>query len=149
MKGYWGRPEKTAETLRGGWLHTGDAGIIDNEGYVTMRGRFSELIKVGNVTWFPRDIEDALCEVDGVLQASVVGLPDAAFGKRPVGCITVAPGTEINEATIRGPLQAKLSRYDLSPLTIRVIAEFPMTPTGKISKAQLAERLSAGLARPT
>jgi long-chain acyl-CoA synthetase len=149
MKGYWGRPEKTAETLRGGWLHTGDAGIIDNEGYVTMRGRFSELIKVGNATWFPRDIEDALCEVDGVLQASVVGLPDAAFGKRPVGCITVAPGTEINEATIRGPLQAKLSRYDLSPLTIKVIAEFPMTPTGKISKAQLAERLSAGLARPT
>ena len=149
MKGYWGRPEKTAEALRGGWLHTGDAGIIDNEGYVTMRGRFSELIKVGNVTWFPRDIEDALCAVDGVLQASVVGLPDAAFGKRPVGCITVAPGTEINEATIRGPLQAKLSRYDLSPLTIRVIAEFPMTPTGKISKAQLAERLSAGLARPT
>ena len=83
MKGYWGRPEKTAETLRGGWLHTGDAGIIDNEGYVTMRGRFSELIKVGDITWFPRDIEDALCAVDGVLQASVVGLPDAAFGKRP------------------------------------------------------------------
>ena len=103
MKGYWGRPEKTAETLRGGWLHTGDAGIIDNEGYVTMRGRFSELIKVGDVTWFPRDVEDALCEVDGVLQASVVGLPDEAFGTRPVGCITVAPGTEINEATIRGP----------------------------------------------
>jgi long-chain acyl-CoA synthetase len=149
MPGYWTNPDATAATLRGGWLHTGDAGIIDNEGYVTMRGRFSELIKVGNDTWFPRDIEDALCEVDGVLQASVVGLPDAAFGKRPVGCITVAPGTEINEATIRGPLQAKLSRYDLSPLTIRVIAEFPMTPTGKISKAQLAERLSAGLARPT
>jgi long-chain acyl-CoA synthetase len=144
MKGYWGRPEKTAETLRGGWLHTGDAGMIDNEGYVTMRGRFSELIKVGNDTWFPRDIEDALCDVAGVLQASVVGLPDAAFGTRPVGCITVAPGTEINEATIRGPLQAKLSRYDLSALTIRVIAEFPMTPTGKISKAQLAEQLSAG-----
>jgi long-chain acyl-CoA synthetase len=146
MKGYWGRPEKTAETLRGGWLHTGDAGVIDRESYVTMRGRFSELIKVGNITWFPRDIEDALCEVPGVLQASVIGLPDTTLGTRPVGCITVAPGTRINEAALRGPLQAKLSRYDLAPLTIKVLAEFPMTPTGKISKAQLAEQLSAGRA---
>jgi acyl-CoA synthetase (AMP-forming)/AMP-acid ligase II len=141
MTGYWGRPDKTAEALRGGWLHTGDAGIIDQEGYVTMRGRFSELIKVGNVTWFPRDVEDALCELAGVLQASVIGLPDAGLGTRPIGCITIVPGTEINEADLRGRLQAKLYQYDLSPLTIKVVAEFPMTPTGKISKAQLAEQL--------
>ena len=107
MKGYWGRPEKTAEALRGGWLHTGDAGIMDQEGYVTMRGRFSELINVGNVTWFPRDIEDALCELAGVLQASVIGLPDEALGTRPIGCITVAPGTEIDEAALRRPLAGK------------------------------------------
>ena len=68
MNRYWGRPEKTAETLRGGWLHTGDAGLIDHEGYVTMRGRYSELIEVAGVTWFPRDVEDALCELSsGVL----------------------------------------------------------------------------------
>lgn len=143
MKGYWGRPEKTAETLRGDWLHTGDAGLIDKEGYVIMRGRFSELLKVGGATWFPRDIEDALCELAGVLQASVVGLPDKAFGTRPVGCVTVAPGTKLDEASLSAPLQAMLPRYDLSPLTIKVVAEFPMTPTGKISKAQLAEQLSA------
>jgi acyl-CoA synthetase (AMP-forming)/AMP-acid ligase II len=146
MKGYWGRPEKTAETLRGGWLHTGDAGIIDQEGYVTMRGRFSELINVGNVTWFPRDVEDELCELVGVLQASVIGLPDEELGTRPIGCISIAPGTEIDEAAVRGSLQAKLSHYDLSPLTIKVVAEFPMTPTGKISKAQLAEQVSAARA---
>jgi long-chain acyl-CoA synthetase len=143
MKGYWGRADKTAETLRGGWLRTGDAGLIDKEGYVTMRGRFSELIKVANVTWFPRDIEDALCDLAGVLQASVVGLPDKVLGTRPIGCITVAPGTQLDEAALRAPLQAKLPRYDLSALTIKVVAEFPMTPTGKISKAQLAEQISA------
>jgi long-chain acyl-CoA synthetase len=104
------------------------------------------LIKVGNVTWFPRDVEDALCKLACVLQASVIGLPDEALGTRPIGCITVAPGTEIDEAALRGPLQAKLSQYDLSPLTIKVVAEFPMTPTGKISKAQLAEQLSAARA---
>ena len=146
MKAYWKRPEKTAEALRGGWLHTGDAGLIDKDGYVAMRGRFSELVKVGDVTWFPRDIEDALCELAGILQASVVGLPDKALGTRPIGCITVAPGININESALRAPLQAKLPHYDLTPLTIKVVAEFPMTPTGKVSKAQLAEQLSAGRA---
>ncbi len=143
MKRYWGRPEKTAATLRGGWLHTGDAGLVDSEGYVTMRGRFSELIKVGDVTWFPRDVEDALCEISGVLQASVVGLPDASLGTRPIGCVTVATDAKIDEAAARARLQTKLPRYDLSPLIIKIVAEFPMTPTGKISKAQLAEQLSA------
>jgi long-chain acyl-CoA synthetase len=146
MKGYWGRPEKTAETLRGGWLHTGDAGLLDGESYVTMRGRFSELIKVGSVTWFPRDVEDALCEISGVLQASVVGLPDAHLGTRPIGCVTVASGAKIDETAALKRLQTQLPRYDLAPLVIRIVPEFPMTPTGKISKAQLAEQLSA--ARP-
>lgn len=143
MKRYWGRSEKTAEAFRGGWLHTGDAGLIDKDGYVTMRGRFSELIKVGSVTWFPRDVEDALCEISGVLQASVIGMPDSILGSRPVGCVTLASGTRIDEQTALATLQTKLPRYDLTPLTIKVVTEFPMTPTGKISKAQLAERVSA------
>jgi long-chain acyl-CoA synthetase len=140
MKGYWGRPEKTADALRGGWLHTGDAGLIDKEGYVTMRGRFSELIKVGGVTWFPRDVEDALCEISGVLQASVIGLPESTIGTRPIGCVTLASGTTLDEGVARTSLQGKLPRYDLTLLTIKVVTEFPMTPTGKISKAQLADQ---------
>jgi long-chain acyl-CoA synthetase len=142
MKRYWGRPEKTAETLRAGWLHTGDAGLIDREGYVTMRGRYSELIEVGGVTWFPRDVEDALCDVTGVLEASVTGLPDAELGMRPIGCVTVADGTTIDAAAVRRSLQAKLP-YDLSPLQIKVVPSFPMTPTGKISKAQLTAQLAS------
>jgi acyl-CoA synthetase (AMP-forming)/AMP-acid ligase II len=146
MAGYWRDEAATRQTLRGGWLHTGDAGLVDRKGYVTMRGRFSELIKVGNVTWFPRDVEDALCEIAGVLQASVIGLPDTSLGTRPIGCVTIASGTNIDEAAARAGLQTKLPRYDLSPLIIKIVSEFPMTPTGKISKAQLAERLSASSA---
>ena len=126
--------------MRGGWLHTGDAGLVDRDGYVTMRGRFSELIRVGEITWFPRDVEDALGEVSGVLQASVIGLPDAMLGTRPIGCVTVAPGTRIEEVAVRKFLQVRLP-YDLTSLNIRVVPKFPMTPTGKISKAQLAEQL--------
>jgi acyl-CoA synthetase (AMP-forming)/AMP-acid ligase II len=143
MKGYWGKPEKTAEALRGGWLHTGDAGMIDRDGYVTMRGRFSELITVGGVTWYPRDVEDALCEIPGVLQASVIGMRDATLGTRPIGCVTLAAGATIDQAAVRHTLQAKLA-YDLSSLTIKVVPSFPMTPTGKISKAQLIDQVAAG-----
>jgi acyl-CoA synthetase (AMP-forming)/AMP-acid ligase II len=143
MKKYWRRPEKTAETLRGGWLHTADAGMIDKEGYVTMRGRFSELIKVGSVTWFPRDVEDALCEISGVLQASVIGLSDPALGIRPIGCVTLAPGTTFDEKAAHTNLQGKLPHYDLTQLSIKIVADFPMTPTGKVSKVQLADQLSA------
>ena len=88
MTGYWGKPEKTAEALRGGWLHSGDAGVIDRDGYLTMRGRFAELIKVGGETWFPRDVEEALCAQAGIKEAAVVGLPDATLGQRPVGYVT-------------------------------------------------------------
>jgi acyl-CoA synthetase (AMP-forming)/AMP-acid ligase II len=138
MKGYWGRPEKTAEALRGGWLHTGDAGLIDRDGYVTMRGRFSELITVGGTTWYPRDVEDALCNLTGVLQASVIGVPDAKLGTRPIGCVTLAAGAAIDESAAKQKLQPTLL-YDLAPLAITVVSSFPMTPTGKISKAQLIE----------
>ena len=90
MKGYWGKPDKTAEAMRGGWLHTGDAGVMDRDGYVTMRGRFAELIKVGGRTWFPRDVEEALCAQPGVKEAAVVALPDAELGQRPVAFVTIA-----------------------------------------------------------
>src|SRR5262245_33036606 len=84
MKAYWGKPEKTAEALRGGWLHSGDAGVIDKDGYLTMRGRFAELIKVGGRTWFPRDVEEALCLQPNVKEAAVIALPDPSLGQRPV-----------------------------------------------------------------
>ena len=80
MPGYWKRPEKTAEAIRGKFLHTGDAGTMDADGFVTMRGRFSELIDVGGRTWVPRDIEEAIAAQPGIREAALVGLPDAHSG---------------------------------------------------------------------
>jgi len=138
MKGYWNRPEKTAETLRGGWLHTGDAGFIDADGYVTMRGRFSELFNVGKVTWFPRDIEDALCELPGVLQAALIAVPKGG-GNRPIACVTLRDGAAFDAAGAKERISTRVP-YDLTSLAIETVPSFPMTPTGKISKAQLMER---------
>jgi long-chain acyl-CoA synthetase len=142
MTGYWGKPEKSAEALRGGWLHSGDAGVIDRDGYLTMRGRFAELIKVGDKTWFPRDVEEALCAHAGVKEAAVIGLPDATLGQRPVGYVTTN-GDAIDLAGLKAAITAAVP-YDLAPLTLISLPAFPMTPTGKIAKAELRARAMVG-----
>jgi acyl-coenzyme A synthetase/AMP-(fatty) acid ligase len=142
MTGYWGKPDKTAEALRGGWLHSGDAGTMDRDGYVTMRGRFAELITVGGRTWFPRDVEEALCTQAGVREAAVVALPDTTFGQRPVAYVTLN-GDNVDIAGLKTAIEP-LVPYDLTPLTIKSVVSFPMTPTGKIAKAELRQCALAG-----
>lgn len=137
MKGYWGKPDKTAEVLRGGWLHSGDAGTMDRDGYVTMRGRFAELITVGGRTWFPRDVEEALCAQAGIKEAAVIALPDAELGQRPVAYVTL-DGEAVDISSLKIAI-APIVTYDLAPLTIKSVASFPMTPTGKIAKAELRQ----------
>lgn len=138
MKGYWGKPDKTAEALRGGWLHSGDAGVVDRDGYLTMRGRFAELINVGGRTWFPRDVEEALCLQPSIKEAAVIALPDASLGQRPVAYVTLVNG-DIDLNSLKSAI-APLVPYDLASLAVKCLAEFPMTPTGKIAKAALRER---------
>jgi long-chain acyl-CoA synthetase len=141
MKGYWGKPDKTAEALRNGWLHSGDAGTMDHDGYITMRGRFAELITVAGRTWFPRDVEEALCTQPGVKEAAVVALPDAQLGQRPIAYITCSEQTDLTR--LKRAI-APLVSYDIEPLMINQINAFPMTPTGKIAKAQLRQSAMAG-----
>jgi len=143
MTGYWGNAEKTAETIGSGWLRTGDLGMIDRDGYITMRGRRSELIETDGVLWFPRDVEEALCAVDGVAQAALVGVVDAAHGQRPYAFITAQPGASLQAEALKSAIAGKVS-YDITPMIVKVVAELPMTPTGKIAKGELAARLSAG-----
>jgi acyl-CoA synthetase (AMP-forming)/AMP-acid ligase II len=143
MQGYWGMPEKTAEALRGGWLHTGDAGLIDRDGYVTMRGRFSELIQVAGRTWYPRDVEEALCRQPGVKEAAVVAVPDSVLGERPIAFVTSDAALDVISL---GLVLTAAVPYDTSALTITRVATFPMTPTGKIAKAELRQMAMAGAA---
>lgn len=141
MAGYWGKPGKTAEVIGTGWLRTGDLGFMDREGYVTMRGRRSELIDVDGVLWFPRDVEEALCTVAGVAQAAVVGVPDGGGGQRPHAFVTLHPDASLTENALRQGLEGRVS-YDLAALEITVVTDLPMTPTGKIAKAELAARVT-------
>src|SRR5262249_7308553 len=116
---------------------SGDAGLIDRDGYVTMRGRFSELIRVAGRTWYPRDVEEALCRQPGVREAAVVAVPDTALGERPIAFVTAdAAGLDL---TSLGVAIATAVPYDTAALTIRRLDSFPMTPTGKIAKAELRQ----------
>ena len=116
---------------------------MDRDGYITMRGRFAELIEVAGRTWYPRDVEEALCAQEGVKEAAVVALPDKALGQRPVAFVTLTNG-KLDLGGLKTAI-APLVAYDLAPLTIRRIDAFPMTPTGKIAKANLRQSALAGV----
>jgi acyl-CoA synthetase (AMP-forming)/AMP-acid ligase II len=139
MTGYWNRPEKTSETLRGGWLHTGDVGYVDSEGYVFMRGRLSERLEVAGEHWYPRDVEEVLLRHDAVREAAMLGI-SAGDGHRPLAFVTLRPAATVQAGELEAFVGASGAR--VPPGTaVEVIAEMPMTPTGKISKVELAERV--------
>lgn len=136
MTGYWNRPDKTAETLRGGWLHTGDVGFMDAEGYVFMRGRLSERLTVGATHWYPRDVEEVLMRHPSVREAALVGRRDPMLGQRPVAYVTMRDGYAPDTRGLVKFAEKGLGR-SVPSMTVEVLDSMPMTPTGKISKAQL------------
>jgi acyl-CoA synthetase (AMP-forming)/AMP-acid ligase II len=140
MAGYWGKPDKTADTIGTGWLRTGDLGLMDREGFITMRGRRSELIETDGVLWFPRDVEEAFCAIDGVAEAALVGIADVTHGQRPIAFITLTPGASLSPEQLKAAITGKVT-YDIAPLLVNIVADLPMTPTGKIAKGELAARM--------
>ena len=143
MWGYWGKPDKTQEATRGGWLRTGDLGVIDQDGFITLRSRRAELIVVNGVSWYPRDVEEALCEQPGVRQAALIGLGNAGGDQKPVVFVTMLDGASFDGAALKKSIVPRVA-YDLSPLSIRAVDALPMTPTGKISKGDLQAMVAAG-----
>lgn len=139
MAGYWNRPGKTEEATRGGILRTGDLGLLDAEGCVTLRSRRAELVEVAGRLWYPRDVEEALMAQAGVALAALVGLPDPALGQRPVAFVTPAPGAALDPAALKAAIAGAVA-YDLAALDVRLVPDMPMTPTGKIAKADLKAR---------
>ncbi len=101
-----------------------------------MSNRRAELIEVKGEAWYPRDVEEALCRVAGVRQAALVGLPDAELGKRPAAYVTLHEGAKLDGGSLKDALRGTVG-YDLDPMTVTVVPDLPMTPTGKIAKSEL------------
>ncbi|WP_025777538.1 class I adenylate-forming enzyme family protein [Brevibacterium sp. VCM10] len=136
MRGYLGRPDATAEVLRDGWLHTGDVGFLDDDGYLTLVDRIKDLIIRGGENIYPKEIEDALLGHDQVVEAAVVGDPDEKYGELVVAHITLREGATTTESELLSFLEPRLARYKL-PTTIHIRDGLPKNSVGKIVKGEL------------
>jgi acyl-CoA synthetase (AMP-forming)/AMP-acid ligase II len=143
MSGYWNQPEATAEALRGGWLHTGDVGSFDDNGYLTLRDRSKDLIISGGMNIYPREVEEALLRHSGVGAVSVVGRPDAEWGEAVVAFvvavdITTPPSTDdLNQVCLD-----HIARFK-RPKEYRFVDGLPTNNYGKVVKRELRDQLCA------
>jgi long-chain acyl-CoA synthetase len=141
MKGYWKSPEQTAETVVDGWLHTGDIGHLDDEGYLFVSDRKKDLIIRGGFNVYPRDVEEALLKHPSVVQAACVGRPDEESGEEVVAVVALAP-----DATVTGPELVEWSKTVLAkykyPREIRVLPSVPLTSVGKTDRKAVRALLS-------
>jgi fatty-acyl-CoA synthase len=139
MKGYWQDPEKTREVLdEAGWMHTGDLGVIDAEGYGNVTGRLKDMLIRGGENVYPREIEEFLYGHAKVQAVQVCGVPDIKFGEEVCAWIQLKSGAAVSEEEIREFCRGQIAHYKI-PRYIRFVTEFPMTITGKVQKFAMRE----------
>jgi long-chain acyl-CoA synthetase len=136
FKGYWNKPEATAEAIRNGFLHTGDIGVIDAQGYLHFLGRRKEMLKVKGMSVFPAEIEAMLGQHPGIAGSGVIGREDSERGQVPVAFIALAPeGAGLDAAALSAWCRERMAAYKVPE--IRLVAALPMTATGKVKKEEL------------
>lgn len=142
FQGYWQMPEKTAEELRAdGFFITGDLGLIDSDGYVTIVGRNKDLIISGGYNIYPKEIEMIIDEQPGILESAVIGVPHPDFGESVLGLIVAKPGATVSTKNIMVALGEQLARFK-QPKKLIVMSGFPRNTMGKLQKNILREQFS-------
>jgi fatty-acyl-CoA synthase len=141
MKGYWEDPERTAETVDSeGWLHSGDLGVMDDEGYVAVVGRLKDMIIRGGENIYPREIEEFLFTHPEIQDAKVIGVPDEKYGEAVCAWIQLKEGASLSADEIRAFCKEHIAYFKV-PRYIRLVREFPMTVTGKVQKFKMREAM--------
>jgi fatty-acyl-CoA synthase len=141
MRGYWDDPEMTRDVLdEAGWMHTGDLGVIDAQGYGNVTGRLKDMVIRGGENVYPREVEEFLYRHDKVLAVQVCGVPDIKFGEEVCAWIQLKPGTIGIEEEFREFCRGQIAHYKI-PRYIRFVSEFPMTITGKVQKFAIREHM--------
>jgi len=136
MKGYFNRPKETAEVLRDGWYHTGDLGRVDADGYYYIVDRKTDLILVGGLNVYPREVELVLTSHPAVTEAAVIGIPDPVRGQIPKALVVLRDGQQADPQELIQWCRQRLANYKV-PRTITLMPHLPKTITGKILKADL------------
>ena len=135
--GYWRRPEATAETIKGGWLYTGDLAVKDEEGFFTIKGRSKDMFISGGENVYPAEVESVMLAYPGVAEAALVGVPHEVWGEVGKAVLVLEAGADFSEDGLLEFLGERLAKYKL-PRTVVVMPEIPKTAIGKIDKKLLA-----------
>jgi fatty-acyl-CoA synthase len=139
MAGYWDEPEQTAAVLQDGWYRSGDAGSVDDEGFLYVRDRYKDMIISGGENVYPAEVESALLELDDVQEAAVIGVPDPTWGEVGLAVVVPTPGTKPDVDELRTRLRARLAAFKV-PKYVELADELPKTATGKVRKPDLRDR---------
>jgi long-chain acyl-CoA synthetase len=143
MQGYHRLPEETAKTVVNGWLHTGDLGKFDEEGFVIITGRKKELIISAGENIYPREIEDALAQHPKVKEVAVIGIKDEVRGEVPKAFVIPREGATVDEKELRAFSRENLANYKV-PKYFELVSDLPRTPTGKVLKRMLSAAAVTG-----
>ena len=145
MLGYWEQPDKTDEVLQDGWMHTGDIGVMHDDGYVEITGRIKDMVIRGGENIYPREIEEFLYTHPDILDAQVIGVPDERYGEELCAWIRMKDGAQpVTAESLRAFASGKLAHYKI-PRHVTIVEEFPMTVTGKVRKVEMREKAIAEL----
>ncbi len=141
MRGYWQDPDASAAALRGGWLHTGDVGALDADGFLTLHDRSKDLIISGGSNVYPREVEEVLLQHAAVAEVAVVGRPDPQWGEAVVAFVVAAPGQSCEAAALDAHCLAHMARFK-RPKDYRLVDALPKNHYGKVLKTELRARLA-------
>jgi len=143
MDGYLNRPDATGEAMRGGWMHTGDMGYFDAEGYLYLTDRKKDMIVSGGENVYPREVEDVLFEHPAILEAAVIGVPDDKWGERVHAVLVLREGAKADREGVIRFARSRLAGYKL-PKTVGFVSELPKNAAGKVDKNRLRATFGAG-----
>ena len=136
MKGYYNKPEETAEAFKGGWFHTGDLAYRDDDGYLFIVDRKKDLVIRGGYNVYPREIEEVLFGHEAIAEAAVIGKPDDKLGEEVVAIVALKQGADVTQDDVIAYCKERLAAYKY-PREVRIVDELPKGPTGKILKKEL------------
>jgi acyl-CoA synthetase (AMP-forming)/AMP-acid ligase II len=141
MLGYWNNPAATAETLRGGWMHTGDLARVDEENFIYIVDRKKDMIISGGENVYPVEVEQVVVRHPKVLEVAVIGLPDERWGEGVAAVVACRPGEALSLDELQAHCEGKLARYK-QPRSVHLVEALPRNATGKVLKTQLRERFA-------
>jgi len=145
MLGYWNDPDKTHDAIDAdGWMHSGDLATMDDDGYVNIVGRIKDMVIRGGENIYPREIEEFLMTHPALVDAQVIGVPDAHYGEELMAWVQLAPGESLTDDELKTFCKDKIAHFKV-PRYVRFVTDFPMTVTGKIRKVEMREKSIADL----